>query len=841
MTNPVEKVILTEQLILLGSVAKTKIEAIRIVGQLLVDAQCVTNDFVGSMEAREKIANTYLGSGVAIPHGLVGDKADIKQDAIAVLQIPDGIEWHDGQIVKLVIAIAVKGDDHIAMLKRLTRMLPNQSLMEELCATTDPQRFIQVFMDAPVPELKAKNYQVKDLSHSFEWEIDYPSGLHARPSSAWADSAKQLGLSIQVRHGDDIAMADNMVELLQLGLKCGDVAVISADGENARIGLEAFKKSIIAISLREKSDAEHVKVQKAKHKIQGWKPAEMFDIAILHGVSASPGFVIAQSYHLTSTCPVVLDNPEPLEDAGKTLDRAIHQAKQQIASLIQNTTDRLGVHNTQIFKTQLSFLKDSTLISTACQLIAEGHGVAWSWHQAIEQRAKEMTLSDNRTLSERATDLRDIGYRVLSYIDPSLKWNTLADLPDGEWIITATDLSPSDTVLLDEKKVKGLITIFGGPTSHTAILARTLGIPAIVAAGEAVSHVQNGSTMILDGDAAMVYVHPSEANLASAHEWMAIQERKYEEEETHRRQPAITTDGHSITISANVNKPDQVAFALSQGAEGIGLMRTEFLFIERTSLPSEKEQQLVYQAMLDGLDGLPIIIRTLDIGGDKQVAHLRLPHENNPFLGVRGSRLLLRRMDLLLPQLKAIYSVAKTGKALSIMFPMITSATEILTLKSYCESVRLSMQAPIIPIGIMVEVPAAAVMADILAEHVDFFSIGTNDLAQYVLAVDRQNPELAAEADSLHPAVLRLIQQTVAGAKKYHRHVGVCGGLAGDPVGAMLLMGLGVDELSMTPRDIAHVKAKLRTHSFEQMKELAELAIKKDSSTDVRILMGDIQ
>jgi phosphocarrier protein FPr len=279
--------------------------------------------------------------------------------------------------------------------------------------------------------------------------------------------------------------------------------------------------------------------------------------------------------------------------------------------------------------------------------------------------------------------------------------------------------------------------------------------------------------------------------------------------------------------------------AIGQGAEGVGLMRTEFLFLERGATPTEDEQLEVYTAMLEALGGRPLIVRALDIGGDKQVAHLALPREENPFLGVRGARLLLRRPDLLEPQLRALYRAAKAGGKLSIMFPMITSLQEVMALRIICDRIRAEIDAPVVPLGIMVEVPSAAIMADLFAPHVDFFSIGTNDLTQYALAIDRQHPELAAEADSLHPAVLRLIRATVEGAKKHDRWVGVCGGIAGDPFGAALLTGLGVDELSMTPRDIPGVKARLRDADFVALEALANRALALDTADAVRRLEGE--
>lgn len=842
MVNSTTNVVLSEKLVSLGNQPKDKINAIHMVGQLLVDSGIVDDSFIASMEKREQASNTYLGSGIAIPHGLVEDKGLIRQDAIAVLQVPEGVEWKDGQKATLIIAIAATSDSHIEILKRLTRLLQKSELIQQLSTTDNVDDIIHALLDTPKVNDQPHNTQAempKDKAHSFEWVVDYPSGLHARPSSTWASSAEKLGLSIQVRHGYDIADAQNMVELLQLGLKMGDTVVISADGDQAEIALQQFKQSVTALTRAEKEEAERAKISLKVRKLQGWQPKE--EQTSVQGVMASPGFVIGQSYHLSSTLPEIKDEVVPLAQAGQILERALADTKTQMNELIESTTQRLSAKDAEIFKAQVVLLSDSSLVGTACQYMVEGHGVAWSWHQAVEERAQQLSSSSNALLAERAIDLRDIGRRVLGHIDPLLKYSTLADLPEGEWILTAEDLSPSDTILLNPDQVKGLVTIFGGPTSHTAILARTLGIPAIVAAGETLAQVNNDTTMIVDADGAAVYIDPSDVNLESAREWIEQQNKKRAEEEASKKQPATTPDGHSVMVAANVNKADQLDFAAQQGAEGVGLMRTEFIFLERHTAPTEDEQYQIYKEMMDGLHGQPLIIRTLDIGGDKQVEYLHLPHEDNPFLGVRGIRLLLRRVDLLLPQLRALYRAAKTGSGLSIMFPMITSVSDVIALKKYCETVRQSLDAPVIPIGIMIEVPAAAMMADIFAEHVDFFSIGTNDLTQYTLAIDRQNPELAAEADSLHPAVLRLIQKTVEGAKKYNKHVGVCGGLAGDPLGAMILTGLGIDELSMTPRDIPSVKSKIRMNTLASMQKLAQDALSKENASEVRALIGEMK
>ena len=287
-------------------------------------------------------------------------------------------------------------------------------------------------------------------------------------------------------------------------------------------------------------------------------------------------------------------------------------------------------------------------------------------------------------------------------------------------MLIATDLAPSDTATLNPKQTLALVTAQGGPTSHTAILARTLDLPAVVAAGSAVMDIQDGTTLIVDGDSGTVYLNAGDDDLASARQWQQAQRDKLLQATREAQQPARTRDGQQVEVAANVNRPEQVAAARQAGAEGVGLMRTEFLFLERDSAPDEEEQYQTYRAMLAALEGRPLVIRTLDIGGDKQVPYLNLPHEENPFLGVRGVRLLLRRPDLMLPQLRALYRAAAHGP-LSIMFPMVSTLAEVKLLRAQCEQVRAELNAPVVPLGIMVEVPAAATMADRLAEHVDLF------------------------------------------------------------------------------------------------------------------------
>ncbi len=406
-------------------------------------------------------------------------------------------------------------------------------------------------------------------------------------------------------------------------------------------------------------------------------------------------------------------------------------------------------------------------------------------------------------------------------------------MPEGPVILAAEDLAPSDTASLDPKRTLGLVTAGGGPTSHTAIIARALDIPAIVAVGGSLLEQPDGTICILDGNAGKLYPAPGEAALASARQAQQdLRGRRDEEYET-RYQPAILMDGSRVEVAANIGKPEEAAQAVEAGAEGVGLLRTEFLFLGRATPPTEDEQFAAYGEMTAALNGLPLIIRTLDIGGDKQIPYLSLPPEANPFLGVRGIRLCLRRPDLFEPQLRAIYRAASTGP-IRIMFPMVATIEEWRSAREQAERVRRELGAPPVEMGIMVEVPSTVLLAREFAREVDFFSVGTNDLTQYALAMDRQHPSLAKQADALHPAVLRMIEGVVRAANAEGKWVGVCGGIAGDPRGAVILAGLGVKELSMSIPGIAAVKAHLRRISLAQAQAVARQALACATADQVR-------
>ncbi|WP_019219084.1 phosphoenolpyruvate--protein phosphotransferase [Bartonella florencae] len=828
-----ESEILSIKSVQLAATFDHKNDAIHAAAELLMQVGAVDQCYLESMLKREAITNTWFGNGIAIPHGMFENRDLVIREAVAVIQIPRGVEWRDGNKARLVIAIAACPDRYKEICKQLTDLLFDKERLEALLTTADKQQIVKTLLSQDMEIGKAF---IGDLSVCQEWTLDYPSGLHARPASLWVDFAKKVQSSIRVRHGQYVVEMKNLVGLLQLGAKNGDVLIFSTD---AAEGMQLLKDAISVVekvSISEKCAMREMETQtKAFH---GWYPR--FRQKSISGIGASSGLAFGKIFILRQNDVSIMDQPIGFAAGTACLENALIKTKHKMASVIADITARMGADAAAIFSAQMGLLEDENLIAQTCRFIAEGHGVAWSWDRAVRQFVDMFSKVDNPLLAARAVNLIDVGRRVLGEINPSYRSFFLNDIP-RDVILVTDDLSPSDVAQLDCTKVQGLATVWGGPLSHTAILARTLGIPMVVATGVDILAVGCYVQAIIDGDNGLIYLDPTPEDIEDAQRQMSLVTRKRENEIREYRLPVQTTDGQRIRIMANVNYANQVPVALNLGAEGVGLMRTEFLFLDSPHIPDEEAQFDVYRAMIAAVGDKPLIIRALDIGGDKQVTHLHLSKEDNPFLGVRGTRLLLRRRDLLVPQLRALYRAAKEGGDLWILFPMVMSVSEIFAIKKITEEIQSDIGAPKLKLGIMIEVPAAAIMADVLGAYVDFFSIGTNDLMQYTMAVDRQNPYLVSEADSLDPAVLRMIYQTIQGAAKHECWVSVCGGMAADPFAAMILTGLGIHELSMISSDISSVKACLQAHSFEDMKILAKKALQCETASAVRALGNDIR
>jgi len=822
----------------LGAAPHNREDAVRAAGALLAQAGHVLPAYVDSLLQREKLANTFLGQGVAIPHGMIEDRHLVQSTGLAVLQVPAGVRWgDDAKQAHLVVAIAAASDEHIAVLRRLTRLMRDQALMQRLVTTHDPQDIVRALTDdGEADGSSTASAVLEDFALGREVALSYPNGLHARPAGQWAQTAQRFAARIHVRYDQVVVDAKNVAALLSLGAGRGATLRLSAQGPDAEEALRALRAIVVRLGEEEARQAQLASFRQSQAQGLGqvlgdWQPTARQTFT---GIAASPGLVIGTLVQAAGAVLQVEDHFRSAPQEAQALEQALQAALAELEAWSTQARGQGQAEQAGIFSAHAGLLRDPRLLQAVSRGIVQGHGAAWAWRQALGERVAAQRALPDATLAARAADLQDAGDRVLRHL-----LGLPSEAVGGAWpadaILLADDLSPSFTAQIDPARVRGFCTASGGPTAHTAILARALGLPAVVAGGPDLLKADSGTPAILDGYRGRLYVAPSATALIEAQERIEGLARRQAEETRNRLMPATTTDGHTVEIAANVNRADQVARALEAGAEGVGLMRTEFLFLERDTVPDEEAQYLALRAMVEALGGRPLVVRTLDIGGDKQVPHLQLPVEDNPFLGVRGARLALRRDDLLLPQLRALCRAARHGP-LQIMFPMISTVEEVLELRRRMAQVREELDAPEVPIGIMIEVPSAALLADRLAAQVDFFSIGTNDLTQYTLAVDRQHPELAAMADSLHPAVLRLVERTVAGARRHGRWVGVCGGLAGEPLGAALLVGLGVDELSMSVGDVGPIKALLRRHSLSELQALARQALDLDSADEVRAL-----
>lgn len=564
----------------------------------------------------------------------------------------------------------------------------------------------------------------------------------------------------------------------------------------------------------------------------------------LHGIAASSGIAIGPAFHfrradLCFECRTVED---PAAEWAR-FEAALEAAREQLVGVYAKAEAESGAEQAAIFQAQALMLEDPELLDAVRKSI-EGQCInaESALRDAAEMYAQMLEALDDEYLSARAADVRDVVTRVLCIL------LGVAESPYAELavpsIILAHDLTPSDTVMLDKSLVLGFCTAEGGATSHTAILARGLGLPAVVGAGPDVLEIPNGVTLVLDGGDGALLVEPDEGIAAEYRARQAAAATVLAQARLWAHEPAVTRDGHQVEVVANIGNVEGAQAALEAGAEGVGLLRTEFLYLERNHLPDEEEQYRAYRAIVDVFGDRPVILRTLDIGGDKELPHLELPQEMNPFLGLRAIRLCLARPELFKPQLRAALR-AGVGRNLKLMFPMVATVAEVRAARAVlgaCRAELLAEGQPVaeeMEIGIMVEVPAAAVMADHLAAEVDFFSIGTNDLSQYTLAADRTNAQVAPLASGFHPAVLRLVRDVIAAAHAQGKWVGLCGELAGEPLAIPILLGLGLDEFSMNPPVIPLAKQIIRALTLEETREVARAALELDSPEAVQSLVGE--
>lgn len=561
---------------------------------------------------------------------------------------------------------------------------------------------------------------------------------------------------------------------------------------------------------------------------------------VLKGIPVSAGVCHGKVFLLRKTEFAIPETPVAETDVPQQVHRfeqALVATRHEIIEVQKKVSHALGAKDASIFEAHLLVLEDPTLIESVTNLIQQKKITAESaFHQFAEKYTATLAAIDDDYLRERAADMRDVTARVMNNLlgHPQQELRNLTE----PCIVVAEDIPPSLVATLDKTKVIGFATDVGSKTSHTAIMARSLQIPAVVGLQDASAKVDNGAHVLIDGYNGVMVVNPTDQTMFEYGQLVRRHVTMEEKLKDIQGLPAVTMDGTKISLAANIEQTSDVDAVKFYGAEGVGLFRTEYLFINRDRLPTEEEQYLAYRKVAAELKPNPVVIRTLDLGGDKFLSHLALPEEMNPFLGWRAIRFCLEEKEVFRAQLRAILRASAEGNV-KMMYPMVSCLDEVLKANAFVEEYKAELRAEgkefdeKMDIGIMVEIPSAALAANILAKHVKFFSIGTNDLIQYSLAVDRLNEKIAHLYEPTHPAILHLIKMTADAAKKNGIWCGVCGEMAGDPMLTPLLLGLGVDELSAAPPVLPWVKLLIRRLKMSDAKELAEFALQCDSGKEI--------
>ncbi|MCV9918971.1 phosphoenolpyruvate--protein phosphotransferase [Pseudomonas sp. BT-42-2] len=944
---------LAKEQIAMGQSAADKGEALRLLARCLVEDGLVAEGYLEGLQAREAQGSTFLGQGIAIPHGTPQTRDQVFATGVRLMQFPEGVDWGDGQMVYLAIAIAARSDEHLRLLQLLTRALGETDLAEALRRASSAEALLKLLQGAPqelaldaqlvglnlpaedfdelawrgarllqragcvdsgfaavlqqaeplplgeglwwlhserqvrqpglafITPQQPLRYREQPLNGLFclaslgaahqallerlcevliegrgqtlyqatssravlevlggEAPVDWPSarivlanphGLHARPAKVLAQMAKGFDGEVRIRLLDNPQPAvsvKSLSKLLGLGARRGQTLELIAEPSIAADALPALLGAIEQ-GLGEEVEPLPEIAQPAAAVNQRALVAPQPG-SLVQGVAAAPGIACGPAHVCVEReIDYPLRGESPAQERSK-LRQALEAVNADLHTLVQRSDKAIG----EIFVTHQEMLADPALSDDVDQRLAQGESAAAAWMAVIEAAARQQEALHDALLAERAADLRDIGRRVLAQL---CGVQQTAE-PEQPYVLVMAEVGPSDVARLDPARVAGIVTAHGGATAHSAIVARALGIPAVVGAGAAILLLEAGTPLLLDGQRGRVTVAPPAAELQRALAERDLREQRLQAAWANRHEPAITHDGHAIEVFANIGESTGIDKVVEQGAEGIGLLRTELIFMAHSQAPDVATQEAEYRRVLDGLGGRPLVVRTLDVGGDKPLPYWPIAAEENPFLGVRGVRLTLQRPQVMEDQLRALLRSAE-GRPLRIMFPMVGQIHEWREAKAMVE--RLLEEIPVrdLQLGIMVEVPSAALLAPQLAREVDFFSIGTNDLTQYTLAIDRGHPSLSAQADGLHPAVLRLIDMTVRAAHAEGKWVGVCGELAADPQAVALLLGLEVDELSVASRSVAEVKALVRQADYQTARALACEALQQDSAAAVRALV----
>lgn len=558
------------------------------------------------------------------------------------------------------------------------------------------------------------------------------------------------------------------------------------------------------------------------------------------GIIASPGIAIAKAFVYDKVEVEVAEKKvdDPAAEVARLQD-ALGKSKEQILKIKEKAARDLGEEEAEIFEAHAMVLDDPEFVdSITAEINTNGVNAEFAVKTVTDRFFEMFDMMDDPYFSARAADIRDVGTRVLNNVMGVE--NVDISCLDEDTIIVADDLAPSDTAQMDKARVKGFATNIGSRTSHTAIMARSLEIPAVLGLGDITAAVKNGDTVVVDGLKGQAVINPTDDELAAYQKQQEDYQAYIRELAELKELEAVTTDGHKVELVGNIGSPNDTDGVHKNGGRGVGLYRTEFLYMNSDTMPDEEKQYEAYKAVVESFNGDPVIIRTLDIGGDKKLPYLPLEEEMNPFLGFRAIRLCFREVDMFKTQLRAILRASAFGNAL-IMFPMISGVSEVRQAKGILAECMKELDEKgqaydkNIRVGVMIEIPSAAVTSDIIAREVDFFSIGTNDLCQYTLAVDRMNQEVSYLYNPLHPAILRLVKTVIdASHARDGLFTGMCGEMAGDPMATLILLGLGMDEFSMSASSIPQVKKIIRSVSYEDAKAIAEKALNLETGEEVK-------
>ena len=666
-------------------------------------------------------------------------------------------------------------------------------------------------------------------------ECKIPMGLHARPASMISKIAlKNTNGAVEISKNSNTANAKSLTSIISLSVAYGDEIEIVAYGSKAQTTVSEIENLLSEIT-HETSTTQAQTATTLKHESQG---------PLFNGITVSPGDSFGQTYvYKKNDIRVASSDAKGFSAEKETirLKQAIAQAQRSIEKTISELTsdDR---EKSSIYQSHLELLNDPEVLNQSFDQIKLNSSAEYSWQQSIDKTITLLKSLKNELMAERSYDVRDVGQKVLRILMNKENFETAKLNLTGPTILIARSLVPSDMSWLDSQLIKGLILVEGGASSHVAIIARSMGIPTITAVKEAILSVVDGTPSVLLAKKGAFNVAPTAAEIEQVKKLNLQDEKEHSINLARAKEAGVTLDGKKIDVFANIGNIAECEASLKNGAEGVGLLRSEFLFLDRSTAPTEDEQTEQYQKIITSFNKesqKDVIIRTLDVGGDKPLSYLKLPFEENPFLGVRGVRLSLKYPTLFRSQLRSLLKV-KPLSSLKIMFPMITTLDEIFAAKKIAQEEADQLKVTLPQIGIMIEVPSAALLADALAPHVDFFSIGSNDLTQYTLAIDRGHKDLAAVADGLHPSVLQLIKLTCDAGKKHNKMVGVCGGIAGDIQAVPLLIGLGVHELSVSVPAIPQIKSLVRKLNHSECERLATEALKFSDAQSVRSLVDKV-